>query len=169
MRVFEVIFLLILLIGINLGFVLALFKYKISSMVLYIAILVNAIIIVLLITYFDIGLVDFTKDISIKPFDLGLECGEFAAFLAIFCVALVARAKYPVLGGKGWNILLLAVIIGSFGMFLDIYGEFFWINYYPAYKLTTNIFQIGGIIGLALAFLLFYKFSEILFTPPPEK
>jgi hypothetical protein len=170
---FEITVLIVLLIGINIGFTIALLKYKLSSMILSIAALVDTIIVVLLLTYFNVGgfVFEYQPYSPLDPLDVGLEFLELGAFLAIFCIAFIARAKYPVIGGKGWNILLLAVILGSIGMFFDIYGEFinFTVEFFPTYKLITGGFQIAGIIGLTLAFLLFYKFSEILFTPAPDK
>lgn len=175
MRVWEleITVLFILLVVINVGFVLAIVKFKISSIVLFIAPIANATIVVLLLTYFNVGSfieVYAPYKYELKVFDVTFEYLELTAFLAIFFAAFIARAKYPVIGGKGWNILLLAIMLGSIGMVLDIYGEYFWLFDDPflIYKLTTNIFQIAGIIGLAVAFLAFYKFSEILFTPSPK-
>ena len=164
-----------MLVIINIGVLIGILKFKIPSIVLYIDIIVNATIVLLLLTYFNVG--SFIKvyapyEYELKVFDVSLEYLELVAFLAIFFAAFIARAKYPVIGGKGWNILLLAIMIGSIGMILDIYGEYFWLEYDPfflIYKLTTNIFQIAGIIGLAVAFIAFYKFSEILFTPSPKE
>ncbi|HUY01135.1 MAG TPA: hypothetical protein VMV49_16365 [Candidatus Deferrimicrobium sp.] len=168
----ELIFLSILLIAINIGFFIGLWRYKISSVILYIAVLVNTIVIVLILTYLNVGSFVFAYEpySPLNPFDVGLEYIELSAFIAIFCIALIARAKYPVIGGKGWNILLFAVVFGSIGMFCDVYGEYvnFASFFFPVYKLLTGAFQIAGIIGLALAFLTFYKFSEILFTPAPK-
>ncbi len=165
----QIIFLFILLIGLNVGFVFGLYRQKFTSVVLYVAALLDVIIIVLLLTYFNVGSFVYAYEpfSPINPIDIGLECMELAAFIAIFCVAYIARAKYPVIGGKGWNILLMAVILGSIGMFFDVYGEFinFQSDFFPIYKSLTGVFQIAGIIGLALAFLIFYKFSEILFSP----
>ncbi|NVM55225.1 MAG: hypothetical protein HWN66_16080 [Candidatus Helarchaeota archaeon] len=169
----EITLLFILLIGLNVGVVIGLLKKKVSSVILYVAILINTIIIVLLITYFNVGgfILEYKPFKPLNPLDVGLECVELGVFIAIFCVSFIARAKYPVIGGKGWNILLFAAILGSIGMFFDIYGEFikFTPEFFPIYKLLTGTFQIAGIIGLTLAFLLFYKFSEILFTPSSEK
>jgi len=169
----EITFLFILLIGINIGLIFGLLKYKLSSLVLSIAGLIDTIIIVLLLTYFNVGgfVLAYEPYSPLNPIDVGLEYIELLGFLAIFCVVFIARAKYPVIGGKGWNILLFAVVLGSIGMFFDIYGEFinFVSDFFPVYKLTTGIFQIAGIIGFTLAFLMFYKFSEILFTPSPKK
>ena len=145
----------------------------ITSVVLYVAVLLVVVIFVLLLTYFNVGSFVYAYEpySPINPLDVGLECAELAAFVAIFCVAYIARAKYPVIGGKGWNILLIAVILGSIGMFFDVYGEFinFQSDFFPIYKLLTGAFQIAGIIGLTLAFLLFYKFSSVLFAPSSEK
>lgn len=168
----EIVFLSILLVGLNIAFAIGLIKHKISGIILYIAGLVDTIIIVLLLTYFNVGsfIYEYEPYSPLNPVDVGLECAELAAFIVIFCVSFVARAKYPVIGGKGWNILLLAVTLGSIGMFFDIYGEFlnFTSQFFPLYKLITGAFQIAGIIGLAIAFFMFYKFSAILFTPSPE-
>jgi hypothetical protein len=169
----QLIVLSVLLAGLNILFAFSLWKQKVSSIILFVAALVDVIIIVLIITYLNIGgfVFDYAPYSPINPIDVGLEIAELCCFILIFCVAYVARANYPVIGGKGWNMLLLAVILGSIGMFFDVYGEFinFQAWFFPAYKLITGGFQIAGIIGLVLAFLLFYKFSEILFTPSPDK
>ncbi|MHA1131356.1 MAG: hypothetical protein ACTSQI_02525 [Candidatus Helarchaeota archaeon] len=168
----HLIFLSVLLIALNLGFIIGLWKQKVSAIILFLAALVDTIIIVLIITYLNIGGFIFAYEpySPINPVDVGLEFAEFSCFILIFCVTYIAQAKYPVIGGKGWNILLLATILGSIGMFFDVYGEFinFQSWFFPIYKFLTGVFQIAGIIGLVLAFLLFYKFSEILFTPTPE-
>lgn len=168
----EILFLIIFLIAIDIGFAIGFLKFKISSVFIYLAAIVNTIVIVLLFIYFNVGGIineyqPFGGELNIT--DITLESLELGAFIAIFCVAVVARAKYPVIGGKGWNLLILAVTLGCIGMFFDIYGEFLNLNYYSYYKLATNSFQIAGIIGLALAFLMFYRFSEILFSPSPDK
>ena len=169
----QIIFLFILLTVLNVGFAIGFYKEKFTSVIWYLAILLDVIIIVLLLTYFNVGgfVYAYEPYSPINPLDVGLECAELAAFVAIFCVAYVARAKYPVIGGKGWNILLMAVILGSIGMFFDVYGEFinFESDFFPIYKLLTGSFQIAGIIGLTLAFLLFYKFSSVLFAPSEDR
>ena len=168
----QIIFLSIFLVALNVGLAIGILKYKITSISLYIVALVDIILIVLLLTYFNVGgfVHEYQPFSPLNPFDVGLECLELVGFLAIFIVSLIARAKYPVIGGKGWNILLLAVLLGSVGMFFDIYGEFlnFESFFFPTYKLLTGAFQIAGIIGLTIAFLMFYKFSDILFTPTPK-
>ncbi len=171
--VLEIVILITLLIVINVSFVILFLKSKISSIILYIVVLANAILVILLLTYVDpLSFIDAYEPFDFEFFDVFLEILELSAFLAIFCVAFIARAKYPVIGGKGWNVLLIAIIFGCIGMFLDVYGEFVTFDFpipFHTYKLTTNIFQISGLIGLTLAFLLFYKFSEILFPSSKEK
>ncbi|MHA1263866.1 MAG: hypothetical protein ACTSRS_01405 [Candidatus Helarchaeota archaeon] len=169
----EISILYVLLGVINIGVAIGIMKFNLSRLSFYVLFLVDTILIVLLFTFYNIGefIAAYEPFSPLDPFDVGLECLELAAFLAIFCIAFVARTRYPVIGGKGWNILLFAIILGSIGMFFDIYGEFlnFTSEFFPIYKLLTGGFQIAGVIGLALAFLMFYKFSEILFKPPPSK
>ena len=170
----EIIIIIILLIGMNAGVVISLIKIKESSVIIFIAILVDTILVVLLLTYLNVGgfIYAYAPYKGIYNWtDITLECVELAAFLSIFFIAFIARAKYPVIGGKGWNILLLAIALGSIGMYFDIYGEFlnFTQEFFPTYKLITGMFQISGIIGLAIAFLALYKFSAILFPPEEVK
>lgn len=173
MLLLWIIIIIVLMIAVNSVIAISVIKFNLSSASLYIAGLFDAILIVLLLSFLNIG--NFI--VAYTPYggeynwtDIGLEVVEFGAFIGIFAIAFVARWKYPVIGGKGWNILLFAVILGSIGMFLDIFGEFvnFAQDFFPMYKLITGLFQIAGIIGLVIAFLLFYKFSEILFHPSRE-
>ncbi|MHA1803932.1 MAG: hypothetical protein ACTSU4_05300 [Promethearchaeota archaeon] len=103
------------------------------------------------------------EEINIQ--DAVLEFLSLIAYIFLFVMVFYARKKNKIFASKGFPLMVLAIIMGIIGAFMDFFTEFYWfddINNYIIFKTAFSTLQITSLGIFALSLLLVFMFTKFM-------
>ncbi|MHA1688284.1 MAG: hypothetical protein ACTSYC_10690 [Promethearchaeota archaeon] len=103
------------------------------------------------------------QEINIQ--DAILEFLSLIAYVFLLIMIFYARRKNKIFASKGFPLMILAIIMGVVGAFMDFFTEFYWfddINNYIIFKTVLSTLQIASLGTFALSLLLVFMFTRFM-------